>query len=465
MGGPFENSGSTSRYAIVEAITENNRFTFTPQQAAFASPDISAYKGQVFSLFTPGVAFLGVPFYLLGKIFGIPQIMTFMVNIFFAVLNVFLVYKLARRFGTGFYPSIAAGFLSLFATNTFSYSLSFTQHVTTSTSLLLALLVTFMKNSFYKPIILGAITGAAMLIDIVNALFLMPILIYTFFNHFETVKNDNKLKIKFNPLILTFVIGIIPFLALLGFYNYSLSGSPTTLAQFIGNAELETKNGNTRVAQNSQAEQNLSKISLPFESRRILNGMQVLILSEERSWMYYSPVLLTGIIGFIIAYKRREQREKIVVIAASIGISILAYAMFIDPWGGWAFGPRYLIPSGALLAIGVGPFLEKFRTNKYILTLFTALALYSVYINTIGAYTTTTVPPKIEAENLIVPTSWGISFNNDLIAKNENSSLMFSAFTSKYMNSQQYISLVTVVISIIFIALLTPMYLGKRKIK
>lgn len=464
LGGPFENSGSTSRYALVEAIAENNRFTFTPQQAAFASPDISAYKGQAFSLFTPGVSFAGVPFFLLGKIFGIPQIMTYMLNIIFAVINIFLVFKIARGMKAGFYPSLAAGFLSLFATNSFAYSLSFTQHIMTTSALLLALLAAFTKNTLYKPILLGAITGAAMLIDIVNVLFLMPILIFTFFKHFEVGKTDKKIKIKFNPLILAFVIGIIPFIAALGFYNYSLSGSATTLAQFIGNAKIETSGDSAQIKQNKFADENVKKVSLPFESRRILNGLQVLILSEERSWLYYSPILLIGIIGYVFVYKRDVDREKVVVIASTIGVSILAYAMFIDPWGGWAFGPRYLIPSGALLAVGMGPFIEKFCTNKIIMIMFVAISIYSIYINTIGAYTTSTVPPRIEAENLIVPTSWGINFNYDLISKNENSSLLFNSYVINYLNSIQYIYITAGTISLVFIGLITPMYIGKNKI-
>ncbi len=464
LGGPFENSGSTSRFALVEAIVENNKFTFTPQQAAFASPDISAYKGQAFSLFAPGVAFAGVPLYLLGKIFGIPQIMTFMVNIIFAVLNSFLIYKLARKLEADFYPSIAAGFLSIFATNIFTYSLSFTQHILTSTALLLGLLTAFRKNGLAKSAMLGAITGAAMLIDIVNVLFLMPILVFTFFKHFEMTKSDKKLYIKFNPAIFTFILGIIPFLAVLGYYNYSLSGSATTLAQFLGNAKIVNENGNIKVQQNKFADKNAEKASLPFESRRILNGLQVLLISEERSWLFYSPIMLTGVIGFILIYKRREDKEKIAVIASTAGISILAYSMFIDPWGGWAFGPRYLIPSAGLIAIGIGPFLEKFRTNKIIMPLFIAIAVYSIYINTIGAYTTSTVPPKIEAENLVVPTSWGINFNYDLISKNENSSLIYNLFALQHINSMQYIYLVSGVISLVFIGLTVPMYMEKRQL-
>lgn len=96
--------------------------------------------------------------------------------------------------------------------------------------------------------------------------------------------------------------------------------------------------------------------------------------------------------------------------------------------------------------------------------MFVAISIYSIYINTIGAYTTSTVPPRIEAENLIVPTSWGINFNYDLISKNENSSLLFNSYVINYLNSIQYIYITAGTISLVFIGLITPMYIGKNKI-
>lgn len=463
LGGPFENSGSTSRFALVEAIVENGSFSFTPQQAAFASPDISAFNGKAFSLFAPGVSFAGVPLYVIGNFFGIPQLSTFLLNIFFGVLNIYLVYYLARKFGAGLYASLTAGFLSMFATNAYTYSLSLTQHTMTSSALLLAVALSAGSLKWYKPILLGAVTGAAIMVDVINGLFLAPVLLYVFVKHLSVSTTANKIRVSFNPAIFTFIAGILPFLAVFGYYNYMLTGSPTRLAQFIGNAKIETSGNFPQIQQNKFAEENVKKISLPFESRRILNGVQVLLTSEERSWLYYSPVLLFGLLGFVSVYKKSSKKDQIAIIAGTIGVSVLAYAMFIDPWGGWAFGARYLIPSAMLTAIGIGLFLEKFKGNKMLIPVFVVAAIYSIYISTIGAYTTSTVPPRIEAETMVVPTSWGINYNYDLISKGENSSLIYHLFVESFATSMQHIYFVTVTISIVFILIFLPIYTDKFK--
>src|SRR5579872_1067478 len=58
VGGPFEASNSTSRYALTEAIVKNKSFFLTPVLAKFASPDVIIFKGNYVSIFTPGVSFL-----------------------------------------------------------------------------------------------------------------------------------------------------------------------------------------------------------------------------------------------------------------------------------------------------------------------------------------------------------------------------------------------------------------------
>src|SRR5579883_1248423 len=62
VGGPFEVSNSTSRYALTEAIVTKHTFFLTPELARFSAPDVSYYNGKFFSLFTPGVSFFSIPF-------------------------------------------------------------------------------------------------------------------------------------------------------------------------------------------------------------------------------------------------------------------------------------------------------------------------------------------------------------------------------------------------------------------
>src|SRR5258706_15585737 len=97
VGGPYESTNSTSRYALTESIVNNHAFSFTNNLAAFASPDLAQYNGKYFSIFTPGVSLLGVPFYIIGAIFGIPQIATYSLILLLALINFWLIAKIASK--------------------------------------------------------------------------------------------------------------------------------------------------------------------------------------------------------------------------------------------------------------------------------------------------------------------------------------------------------------------------------
>src|SRR3990167_3078930 len=56
VGGPFESTNSTSRYALVEAIVENGTVLFNHEQAQFSAPDLVSFDEKLFTIFTPGVS-------------------------------------------------------------------------------------------------------------------------------------------------------------------------------------------------------------------------------------------------------------------------------------------------------------------------------------------------------------------------------------------------------------------------
>src|SRR5204862_1418511 len=119
VGTPFELSNSNARYALTEAIVNNHTLSFSKEQAKFAAPDVVVLKGKFFSVFTPGVSFIGVPFYLLGKFLGIPQILTFFTTILFAVINMLLITWIVTRLKGNVYQGLVCGLIFLFATNAF----------------------------------------------------------------------------------------------------------------------------------------------------------------------------------------------------------------------------------------------------------------------------------------------------------------------------------------------------------
>src|SRR6202044_2418247 len=104
-------------------------------------------------------------------------------------------------------------------------------------------------------------------------------------------------------------------------------------------------------------EKSNQKVSLPppdsvftyFNPRNMLNGFYILLISPDRGVIMYTPVMIFGAIGMYMAYKRKQ--KYIPVMLGIIGADFILYSMWGDPYGGWAFGARYLIPAYAVLSI------------------------------------------------------------------------------------------------------------------
>lgn len=451
VGGPFELSNSTSRYALTEAIVKYKSLFFNEDLARFSSPDVVDYKGHFFTIFTPGVSFIGVPFYMFGDLVGLPQLFTFFSVALFAVLNVLLVARLARRLGAGFNASIVSGLVFLFATNALSYSLTFTQHQMGVTVILLAILNSVSKRTFLNDLLFGLLVSIGVLLDTPNLLLMAPLGLYVFFKHFRSNYAGQNINLGVKSSLVGLIIGIIPLFALFGWYNFQTTGSVTKLGQTIGRTSGFKTNQPPRNSTETAAETEVvgprPKLNLPFQTRNQLNGLYILLLSNERSWLFYSPVLFIGFIGFFLVYKKREETELALLAVTVVAMDVIIYSMFGDPWGGWAFGARYLIPAAAVTAGGIGVVLDRFKRSIFFIVVFVLLLFYSLYVNIAGALTTNAIPPKIEAVNLGYQIPYTYKYNFQLIDKNFTSSLFYNAFLSESLPTRYYFVILVLIVS------------------
>lgn len=445
-GSPFEASNSSSRYALTESIVIHNSFLLNESLARFASPDVVDYKGKFMTIFTPGISFLAVPFYWIGLQFGLPQLSAFFLNLWFALLNITLIAYIGRKMGINYYASLLAGFIFTFATNSLTYAQSFAQHEITVTMILLGLLNILGKRTFMRDLVLGAIFGLGILVDIPNLFLLAPILIYAFFKHFEmTEKTTSSIKLSLKLSFIGLIIGMLPFIAVFGWYNYQTTGSYTKLGQNIGRSKVfnlsDPQHSRDQAKKGSELKTTKPVFKLPFNSRKQLSGFYTLLVSDERSWIYYSPIVFVGLIGLYFIYQKKETQAIVVVILAIALLDILLYAMFGDPWGGWAFGPRYLIPAAGIICIGIAKALEKFGKNIIFASIFIILAGYSIYINMLGAMTTSMIPPRVEAIALPNPIPYTYQYNLNLLQSNFSSSLVYNFFLNGKITNTDYIYL------------------------
>lgn len=453
LGGPFESSGSNSRYALTKSIVESDSFFFNEELAKFASPDLVAFQGKYTTLFTPGVSFLAIPFYYLGKEFGFSQLVTFFANDIYAALNIYLIYLISRQFKAGKIYSLISGLIFAFATSALAYSNTLTQHHLSVLLILAALLTALAKRNFVNNFLLGVLIGAGVLVDIPNAFMIAPIGIYAFSKHFSVFSEGGKTRLKINPFFAAIIIGLIPLASLFAWYNYQTLGSYTKLAQSIGRTDYFATEDIKEINRKQVVDPKSSPPLLPFITRAQLNGFFILLFSNERGIFYYNPVVIFGMIGLILAFKNRNNADLVVLIFSVVLVNILLYSMFGDPWGGWSFGPRYLIPATALLCTGIGFSLAKLGRKPLFAAAFIGVLIYSVGVNVLGSTTTNLVPPRVEAENLAKPIPYTYQYNYQLAEANESGILVYNLMLKNLINVKTYIYFYSTAILVLIISL------------
>jgi hypothetical protein len=91
-------------------------------------------------------------------------------------------------------------------------------------------------------------------------------------------------------------------------------------------------------------------------SNPLLLGLYGNLFSLGRSVFLYSPPTILLLFAFREFYRR--QRAEALLFVSIIAIYFLVYSSFGDWHGGWAWGPRYLLPMLPFMIIPVGYFLE-----------------------------------------------------------------------------------------------------------
>lgn len=465
VGGPYETTNSTSRFALTEAFVTNKTFYLTPDQARFAAPDVTEIDGKFLTIFTPGVSLVAVPLYILGQSFSMQQLFAYATVSLFALINFYLVYKLATKLGANTPAGLFSGFAFLFGTNALAYSQTFTQHHMGTTMILAGLLLATQKKSFLTYMLFGIVFGAGMLFDIPNLIFMAPVAFYLAFQAFKFSKADSKLSLSLKMSVFGLLVGLIPFVMLFGWYNKQTTGVATRSSQFLGRVEkFDAKLGieNTTTLDRSSKSNNRGS-KLPFDTRLQMGGFYTLLASNERAWIFYSPIVLVGTVGLYYAYKKRATQTLTALATTTVLLNIILYSMFGDPWGGWTFGPRYLIPAAAILCGAIGVVLTRLKRNYVVLAAILILTIYSVYINVVGVTTTNAIPPKGEAENLENPLPYTYEYNFQMLEKNQSSALVYNKYFAESMTSYGYVYTYTAALLIFGLLLLAASQFGRKE--
>lgn len=447
--GPFELSPERGRFALTFSLIEDKSFFFSVPIARFVTPDLGYKNGQYVSLFPPAISYLAVPGYIIGKYFGASQVGTFAVISLFALINMFLIQKIAAKLGASRLAGILASLAFLFATPAFAYAVTLYQHHVSTFLILLSIYILVSTTGILPLFFVWFLCAMAIPVDYTNLFLMFPIGIYAVLRFFYITTDTKKSFLHFRILAPLTLIGIILPLAFFLWFNKASYGNPLQLSGTIPGVRDIDASGKPAPPTGADIN-NIEKYFNPelqqksavafFQARNIINGLYEHILSADRGIMYFTPVILFGLVGLVVLYRRKNPFMPL--LTGVILTNLLLYSMWGDPYGGWAFGSRYLIPGYAILAIALAVGLDALKRYWIVLLLFLVVLAYSIGVNTVGALTTSANPPKTEVLALEKLSGrqekYTFERNIDYLKQSGSKSFAYNTWFKKYVSPLEY---------------------------
>lgn len=448
--GPLELSPERGRFALMYSLVEDKSFQFSVPLAQFASPDIAIANGKFVSIFAPALSFIIMPGYMLGKSLGAAQVGSYLIISFFALLNVLLIWAISKKLGSYSLASLLSGLVFLFGSPAFAYGVSLYQHHVSTFLILSCIYVLQRWKNAFSLLYIWFICAFSVVLDNPNFFFMMPIGIYalTRLVLFENLKRKYVIKIKLRAVLTLFIMALP--LASFMYINYKSYGNPFQLAGTAANADSilskqlnpEADLSNEPIVDKVDDENDEKKTALGFfKTRNLPNGLYIHLFSPDRGTLVYAPLMFLGLWGLLSLEEKKHGELKKLILAVVLMV-LTVYSLWGDPYGGWAFGSRYMIPAYALLSIGLSVFLSRWRHNILMMSFCLFLALYSVYVNSIGALTTNRIPPKVQVLHLEeisgIPQPYTYQRGIDMLENNRSKSFVFQTWASAEMTAWQY---------------------------
>lgn len=466
--GPFELSPERGRFALLYSIVEDHSFFFSVPVARFVTPDLAKNPdGKFVSLFAPLLSIILIPGYILGSIFGVAAAGAAFNISLFALGNAILIRSIAMRLGARNVAATLGAFAFLFGTPAFSYAVTLYQHHVSLFLLLVSMYVLLRWQGKYPLLVVALLSGISIPLDNPNFFFFLPLIVFALSREVipRLKRNESKLesmRLEIRParLILAAMIGMVP-MGLFFWYNSVVNGGAFQLSGTLPGVPAISETGEALPFDPNQivsgAREHVEKKTAVgfFETRNLLSGFSIHILSPDRGTIWYAPVILFGIFGIAMLY--REKRSIANLFLGTILSILLLYSMWGDPWGGWAFGSRYLIPAYAILGIGIGITLSRWGRNLIVSSVFFILLFYSLGVNTLGALTSGANPPQAQVlalEQLSGKVQkYTYERNWDYLHEFGSKSFFYRSWAYQFLDAVTYYWVVVILLGIIAITL------------
>jgi hypothetical protein len=315
--------------------------------------DISRANGHVYSNKVPGLSFLAaIPYAALHALHGAPAstleatLMLYLCTVLVcgvcAALIGVLLYRAARHRGLAPEVAYAIALLAVLGTPLFAYATMLFPHVPSCLVALLAFLSldgTLRRNA----LLAGAAVGAATLMHYLCALLVVVMFAFLLATSRARLRET-----------LLFIAGGLPFALLLGWYQFTVFGSPLRTTVTTQNPGFITHGAWFGI------------FSLPRA-----DALWGLTFSPFRGLFYIAPVLLFAAYGLVLM--ARKERAAAIAIAATSLLFLVVNAAFNVWHGSYTIGPRYSLPLVPLLALGL---IYAHGRPKLLYATFAALSLF-----------------------------------------------------------------------------------------
>ena len=457
--GPFELSPERGRFALTFSLVEDKSFEFGLPVARFATPDLGYINGKFVSIFAPGISFLTIPGYKLGKLLGLSQVGVFATISLFASINVLLIFLIAKKLGAAVKYSLLAALVFLFATPAFTYGVTLYQHHVS----VFLLLLTFWTYLSYKGALanwfIWFLIALSIPVDFPNFFLMIPMALVVLTRTFPMEDKLRALEINFRPAYFLAILGVVlPALFFLwvnmeSYGNaFQLSGGLTNVksidSQGLPHKDFLLGDNNLNDFRSVEPIKNSNVLGF-FNSRNISRGLYVNLFSPDRGMLLFAPILIFSLIGAKVMYKKETKAFSVLLMVGLINLFV--YSMWGDPWGGWAYGARYLIPLYAVLSIFLAFGIEKILRIKALNIVFSVVLVYSILINTLGAVTTSANPPQVEVLQLESLSGKQEKYtperNWDFLREKGSKSFVYQKYFSKNLTPFQFYIIIALVVS------------------
>jgi len=344
-----EYDNSSSRFYLMSAIVDHGTFSIDAYQEL--TMDKSLHGGHYYSNKAFGASFVAVPIYWVLRTLPLTRgeaalsvAQRQMVNmatsaVCFAGLGV-LLYLLGTQLGGGTRAALLMAFAFSFGSIAWVHATMFSGHIMAAAFSFLAFAVLWwLRRQAAEPpqsadsqrlhlllaLAAGLAAGVGALCDYTAMFTALVLAVYVLTSRLSLTQKTS------------FALGGALCVSQLLLYNWTNFGAPFSLS-YGHMARQEFAEG---------ASQGLLGVGLPS-----FTVLLQLLFSPSRGLLFIMPVFLFALAGLVVMWRERRdlRAEWWVVIAISVGY-LLINAGFYGWHGGWAHGPRYLVPMFPFLAL------------------------------------------------------------------------------------------------------------------